>query len=100
MTTPQAIDQMTTTETEYRAKSSPGQNDLLEAYFRAHPNVWIAMPVLVEVTGSYVVHSRVADCRNLRGMHIEHRNKWQVNGRRVCCSQYRFVPSESQPILL
>lgn len=91
---------ISTIESSYRAQASPTQNDLLEAYLRGHPNRWITMPDLAYVIGAYAVHSRIADLRK-RGMTIEHVNDWRViDGRRTCCSRYRFVPSEVQPSLL
>lgn len=87
-------------ESSYRVQASPTQNDLLEAYLRRRPYQWISMPDLAEAIGAYAVHSRIADLRK-RGMTIDHVNDWRViDGRRICCSRYRFVPSEIQPSLL
>lgn len=41
---------------------------------RETPAQWVPMPDLASVSGSYVVHSRVADLRK-RGHTIEHRNE-------------------------
>lgn len=51
------------------------------------PGEWVPMPVLVKLSGSYVIHSRIADLRN-RGNRIDHRNKIM---HRQCHSEYRLV---------
>jgi len=69
------------------------QNDLVLAVLKtARPGDWVAMPLLVEASGSYVVHSRISDLRN-RGWQIEQRN--ERHGRQIH-SFYRLANLEPQ----
>ena len=61
-----------TTHTSTKAGTS--QCDAILDYLKAMRGLWVAMPYLVEVSGSYNVHSRIADLRK-RGHEIEHRNE-------------------------
>lgn len=56
------------------------QCDAILGYLRYHKGEWVSMPALVSYSGSYNVHSRVADLRK-RGHKIEHRNEHR--GRQV-----------------
>lgn len=56
---------------------------------------WVAMPELVRASGSYVVHSRIADLR-ARGHRVEHRN--ERKGRMVH-SSYRLTTTHAEPQL-
>lgn len=63
-------------------------------YFVEHPMVWTAMPHLTRISGSYVIHSKIAELRRLQvGLFqnkVEHVSR---DGQRVAISSYRFVPS-------
>jgi hypothetical protein len=63
------------------------QNELVLERLRRTPGQWVAMPALVEVSGSYVVHSRVADLRKA-GWPIEQKN--ERAGRQIH-SFYRYA---------
>jgi hypothetical protein len=59
------------TQTEFQESSAGlSQNEKIEAHLSAHRGEWIAMPELSEISGSYVVHSRVSDLRK-KGLQIE-----------------------------
>ena len=68
------------------------QNAKLAAYFRAHPNEWLAMPELAKIitpTGiGAAVHSRVADCRKKFKMTILHRAGRTAGG--MAISEYFY----------
>jgi hypothetical protein len=66
------------------------QTDKFVEFLAARPNRWVPMPVLVEVTGSYAVHSRAADAREL-GYTVENRVDRKVRPAR---SFYRIVQAE------
>ena len=59
------------------------------------PGEWVPMPVLVKLSGSYVIHSRIADLRN-RGHRIDHRNKII---HRQCHSEYRLAEDAAPPAM-
>lgn len=61
------------------------------AYLEAAGGAWVAMPVLAKVSGSYAVHSRVAELRS-RGHVIEQHS--ERDGRKVR-SFYRLVEGEA-----
>jgi hypothetical protein len=68
---------------------------LLE-HFRTHPNEWIPMPTLTKISGSYVVHSKVAELRRLQIGHFENVvERVEQNGESAIQSRYRFVPNRS-----
>lgn len=73
--------------------------DLVAAYFKARPNVWIDGRSLQTVGGSYAWRSRVSDCRLDLGMVIENRLRRIEHGPTV--SEYRYVPEveDETPIL-
>ena len=52
------------------------------------PGGWVAMPILALKSGSYNVHSRIADLRK-RGHRIEHKNE---HAGKVVKSFYRLMP--------
>lgn len=56
------------------------------------PGEWVAMPALVRASGSYVIHSRIADLRH-RGHRIDHRNRWLG---KICLSEYRLAESPAE----
>jgi len=63
------------------------QADKVLDCLQANLGEWVAMPRLADVSGSYVIHSRVAELRN-RGCNI--RNKTEtVNGVRF--SYYMLI---------
>lgn len=63
------------------------QSAAILAALQASPGVWIAMPELSRLSGSYNVHSRIADLRR-RGHRVEHRN---VHRGRTIFSSYRLL---------
>jgi len=67
------------------------QNSKILAELLANKGDWIPMPHLVEVSGSYNVHSRISDLR-AHGHDIE--NKRQLKGRTLL-SYYR-IPEPAQ----
>lgn len=50
------------------------QCDLILRELQATPGIWVAMPTLCAVSGSYNAHSRIADLRK-RGHRIEWRGE-------------------------
>lgn len=78
------------TQLEFRlSKRGASQNEKLRAYLQARPGQWIPMPELVAAVGSYVIHSRIADCRRLYNMVIEQDSSWR-DGQNL--SSYRYLP--------
>jgi len=69
--------------------------DRLEAFFRAHPGIWVDGRRLAEVAGCYAWRSRVSDVRR-RGLRIENRQRVVTggDGRPVTVSEYRYQPAE------
>jgi hypothetical protein len=57
------------------------------ARLKESPGEWVPMPALVRVSGSYVIHSRIADLRK-RGNRIDHRNR---RIKKQCLSEYRLA---------
>lgn len=58
-------------QTQYTdRKLGVSQSDLILRELQATPGVWVAMPTLCAVSGSFNAHSRVADLRK-RGHTIE-----------------------------
>ncbi len=75
------------TQSEFMLEHKPSsQCDLILAELERNAGNWVAMPVLVELSGSYVVHSRISDLRK-RGYSIEQRSE-RVGG--ACRSEYRL----------
>jgi hypothetical protein len=67
---------------------------LLLEHFRANPGIWIAMPELAEVCGSYVVHSKVATLRrDGLGCFENEMEADERDGQRVNRSFYRYTPA-------
>ena len=60
----------------------------VEAWFRAHPGVWVDGLTLAKFGGAYAWRSRVSDCRLKLGMRIDN---WQRRERNGVSSRYRFV---------
>ena len=54
------------------------QSDLILRHLELHRGSWVPMPELVEVSGSYNVHSRVSDLRR-RGIEVLHRQHHEGN---------------------
>ena len=69
------------------------QNQLILERLQETPGQWVAMPALVEASGSYVIHSRVADLRKA-GWPIDQKN--ERVGRQIH-SYYRYQEPTSQP---
>lgn len=64
--------------------------DRVAELFRSKPNEWIDGRVLAQVGGAYAWRTRVSECRRLRGMTIENRERKHPNGWTI--SEYRWVP--------
>lgn len=63
------------TQTQYTdRKLGVSQADLILRQLQATPGIWVAMPTLCAVSGSFNCHSRIADLRK-RGHHIEWRGE-------------------------
>lgn len=64
------------TQAEFRrADGGRSQNEKLRDYLMAHPCQWVPMVDLGKVIHAWAVHSRVSDCRERFGMHIETRQR-------------------------
>lgn len=63
-------------------------------YFKAHPNEWINLEVLMTLGGRYAVRTRISDCRLHLGMTIA--NKVERDARGVATSYYRYEVAETQ----
>ena len=86
---------MTTTHTSPTAGLSQCDRILAELVGKA--GQWVAMPHLCHISGSYNVHSRIADLRaRPERHHIEHKNE-RIDG--VTHSYYRLLTPETQPEL-
>ena len=66
-------------------------------YFKAHPNEWINLEVLMPLGGRYAVRTRISDCRLHLGMTIA--NKVTRDARGVATSYYRYEPPLRQAAL-
>jgi hypothetical protein len=73
---------MNATQLEFQARQSGRtQNDrILECLKAAGEGVRVPMPKLVEISGSYVVHSRVAELNSHRGA----REGWKIHNHTDC----------------
>jgi hypothetical protein len=69
--------------------SGNSQCNLILRELKRKKGQWVPMPRLVSCSGSYNVHSRIADCRR-RGAVILHENKYKHQGRKVM-SFYRLI---------
>jgi hypothetical protein len=85
-------------ETTHTAKPAGlSQCDLILAELRRHEGQWVPMPHLCHISGSYNIHSRIADLRARPERHnIEHKNE-RENGKLK--SSYRLIEAPSQPEL-
>ncbi len=78
------------TQTEFTLTALPvSQADIILDLLERQRGEWLAMPYLVQESGSYNVHSRISDLR-ARGITIEHRNE-REKGCRAVKSFYRVV---------
>ena len=67
--------------------------DKAEALFRAHPGEWLDGMRFAAVAGRYASRSRIAECRTVRGMTIDHRSRRvTAHGQTFMVSEYRWVP--------
>ena len=66
------------------------QCDRILAALQQHPGEWIGMPTLCHLSGSYNVHSRIAELR-ARGHTIEHKNERRDG---LLLSFYRLISDE------
>jgi hypothetical protein len=59
------------TQTEFQESGAGlSQNELIETRLTEKRGQWVPMPELSQLSGSYVVHSRVSDLRK-KGLQIE-----------------------------
>ena len=65
--------------------------DVLEAFFKAWPGLWIDGMEIARLAGAYAWRTRVSELRTQRGMTIE--NRQRRIGKR-CVSEYRWAQSE------
>ena len=66
---------MNTTQLEFQARGGGlSQCDKILAVLQDYRGEWVPLPRLHQASGSYVVHSRIADLRK-RGHAIDHRNE-------------------------
>ena len=65
---------------------------LVAAYFKSRPGVWVDGRELSKVGGSYAWRSRVSDCRLELGMEIQNRQRRIIcaDGSRFTISEYRY----------
>jgi hypothetical protein len=63
------------TQTEFQESNAGlSQNEIIEQRLTAKRGEWVAMPELSQLSGSYVVHSRISDLRK-KGLQIESRTE-------------------------
>jgi hypothetical protein len=80
-----------TAQTEFTASVNSGsQNGRILAELNRLRGQWVPMPQLVKVSGSYVIHSRVADLRRA-GCDIQQHN---VIIQRQCHSYYALTRAD------
>ena len=71
----------------------PSQIKIILQYLRRRPGRWVPMPQLMRVSGSSVVHSRIAELRRRRLGKVENRLTYECDGERcIVHSCYRLVP--------
>jgi hypothetical protein len=76
------------TQTDFQQSSAGlSQNAIIEAQLTAKRGEWVAMPLLAEASGSYVIHSRISDLR-AKGLQIE--SKTERHGKKNH-SFYRLI---------
>lgn len=65
----------------------------LFAHLQQHAGKWVPMPELVRVSGSYVIHSRIADLRRKKLGKFDNRTERHDDGvKRIIHSYYRLTP--------
>lgn len=72
------------------------QNELILATLTAAAGGWVPMPKLVELSGSYNVHSRVDELRHKRGVNILNRTERDRSTKHRKLSFYS-IPVETSP---
>lgn len=78
---------MNTTQLEFTARAGgQSQCDRILERLQKSAGQWVSIVELHRVSGSYVIHSRIADLRK-RGCQIEQRNEWSDG---QCHSFYRL----------
>lgn len=70
------------------------QNSLVLAELQKRPGQWVPMPQLVEVSGSYNIHSRISNLRD-KGWFVENKITYREDGTRM--SWYRLRVEEGAP---
>lgn len=76
----------------------PAFTQIVAAYFKSRPGVWVDGRELSTVGGAYAWRSRISDCRRELGMAIENRQRriQTADGSRITVSEYRYgVPQPS-----
>ena len=71
------------------------QNSLVLAELQRRPGQWVSMPQLVEVSGSYNIHSRISELKLRGGWPLENKITYREDGTRM--SWYRLRVEESAP---
>ena len=75
------------------------QNQLIIERLKQTPGEWVSMPELVQVSGSFNVHSRIDELRHKGGHAIENRTT-RAPGSRRHQSSYRVpAPAPAVPAL-
>ncbi len=72
----------------YRLDTQLGR---LQLFFKSHAHQWISMAHLVQVSGSFVIHSKVAELRKA-GMWIENECSGSREAGGAVISRYRYLP--------
>lgn len=67
--------------------------ELVAAYFKSRPGVWVDGRELATVGGSYAWRSRISNCRTELGMEIQNRQRRvkAADGSRFTISEYRYA---------
>lgn len=73
------------------------QNALILARLNSTPGEWVSMPELVQVSGSFNIHSRIDELRHKGGHAIENRTVRAPGSRRLQ-SSYRVPAPALQKI--
>lgn len=80
------------TQTALNFDVKPSLLDLLEAFFRSVPGVWIDGRQLGRIAGNYAWRTRVSELRTQRGLTIENRLRHvKSSAGSFTVSEYRWV---------
>ena len=73
------------------------QCDLILDALQQAAGQWVSMPRLVNLSGSYNIHSRIDELRHTRGVRIENRTQRDEKHPRRQQSFYRIPNTQPQP---